>query len=143
MLPARAVTKDGLDSTWMDERLDNHVWKLMWGVWSPSLSAGKIDPKAFEEARRFAESTHAHRMAGLYVDYGEDAILAPPSKAVHREQATSLVNLAKACLELEIARGTPIPGGDREELDWLLATVNDPIGPSATISRSSSSSISD
>jgi AbiV family abortive infection protein len=126
MLAACAVTKDGLDTTWMDKRLDNHIWKLMWGVWSPTLS-GKIDPKDFEEARRFADSTHARRMAGLYVDYGEDAILAPPRAAVRPEHATSLLNLAKACLELEMAKGAPAPDESREELDWFLATVNDPV----------------
>jgi AbiV family abortive infection protein len=127
MLAARAVTRDALDTAWMDKRLDSHVWKLMWGVWSPALS-GKLDPKDFVEARRFAESTHARRMAGLYVDYGEDAVLAPPREAVHLEHATSLLNLAKAGLELEMAKGAPAPDGDREELDWFLATVNDPIG---------------
>jgi AbiV family abortive infection protein len=136
MLSARAVTADRLDGTWMDKRLDNHVWKLTWGVWSPTLSGGKIDPQSFEEARRFAESTHTRRMAGLYVDYGEDAILAPPSDAVNREHATSLVNLARACLELEIARGAPAPSGDREELDWFLTTVNDPMGHQRLFSQS-------
>jgi AbiV family abortive infection protein len=135
MLAARAVAKDGLDTAWMDKRLDNHVWKLMWAVWSPTLS-GKIDPKEFEEARRFAESTHARRMAGLYVDYGEDAILAAPREAVRPEHATSLLKLAKASLELEIAKGTPAPDGDRKELDWFLSTVNDPIGHQRLFSQS-------
>jgi AbiV family abortive infection protein len=127
MLGARAVVKGALNSNWMDKRLDNHVWKLMWGVWSPSLS-GKIDPQAFQEARQFAESTHERRMAGLYVDYSEDGVSVPPRDAVRREHATSLLNLAKASLELEAAKGTPAPNEDREELDWFLATVNDEIG---------------
>src|SRR5579862_8966750 len=95
MLGARTVTEDGLDTAWMDRRLDNHVWKLMWAVWSPTLS-GKIDPKVFEEARQFAEDTHARRIAGLYVDYGEDAILAAPREAVRPENATFVLKLAKA-----------------------------------------------
>ena len=135
MLGARAVTKDGFDTAWMDKRLDSHVWKLMWGVWAPTLS-GKIDPKDFEEARHFAESTHARRMAGLYVDYGEDANLAPPRAAVRPEHATSLLNLAKACLEMESAKGAPTPGEGREELDWFLATVNDPVGQQRLFSQS-------
>ena len=58
MLCARGIAKGVWDSSWIDKRLDNHVWKLMWAVWSPSLSGGKIDPNDFEESRRFAENTH-------------------------------------------------------------------------------------
>jgi AbiV family abortive infection protein len=134
MLGARAVVNGALDSGWMDKRLDNQLWKLMWGVWSPSLS-GKIDPKAFEEARRFAESTHARRMAGLYVDYSEDSVLAPPREAVRREHATSLVGLAKASLELETAKVAPVGDEGREELDWFLATVNNEIGSQRLFSK--------
>lgn len=135
MLAARAVVKDALDTAWMDKRLDNHVWKLMWGTWSPALSGGKIDPKEFEEARRFAESTHAHRMAGLYVDFGEDAVSVPPRDAVRPDHATSILRLAKACLELEVAKGKPVPSQNREELDWFLTTVNDPIGQKRLFSQ--------
>lgn len=84
MLGTRAVVKGTLDSGWMDKRLDNHVWKLMWGVWSPSLS-GKIEPKAFEEARQFAERTHARRMAGVLSNYTDDARRAPPVSAANHD----------------------------------------------------------
>jgi AbiV family abortive infection protein len=127
MLAARAVAKDALDTAWMDKRLDNHVWKLMWGVWSPSLS-GRIDPKDFEEALRFAETTHARRISGLYVDYGEDLAAAPPREAVRPEHATSLLKLAKASLDLEMAKGTSAPDASHEELEWFLSTVNGSIG---------------
>jgi AbiV family abortive infection protein len=133
MLAARAVVRDALDTAWMDKRLDSHVWKLMWGVWSPTVS-GKIDPKEFVEARRFAENTHARRMAGLYVDYGEEGVSAP-REAVHAEHATSLLGLAKACLEAEVAKGMPAPDESREELDWFLTTVNDPIGQQRLFSQ--------
>jgi AbiV family abortive infection protein len=125
LLSARGVTKGAWDSTWVDKQLDNHVQKFMWAVWSPSLSGGKIDPKDFEDARRFAESTHQRRMAGLYVDYSEDSSLAPPRDAVRLDQATSLLNLAKGRLELEKAHGAPIADEGAEELQWFLATVGD------------------
>jgi AbiV family abortive infection protein len=127
MLCARGVTRGAWDASWIDKRLDNHVWKLMWAVWAPSLSGGKIDPKDFEEARRFAESTHERRMAGLYVDY-EDSVTAPPRQAVQIGHATTLLNLAAARLELEEARGAPVLDGSTEELEWYLATVSDELG---------------
>jgi len=52
MLGARAVVNGALDSGWMDKRLHNHVWKLMWGVWSPSLSGKMIDMPAEERWHR-------------------------------------------------------------------------------------------
>jgi hypothetical protein len=70
---SRKVTWGAWDASWIDKRLDNHVWNLMWAVWSPSFSGGRIDPKDFEEARRFAGSTHERRMAGLYVDFEDSA----------------------------------------------------------------------
>jgi AbiV family abortive infection protein len=127
MLGARSVVKGALDPGWIDRRLDDHVWKLMWAVWSPSLS-GKLDPRAFQEAREFAESTHARRMAGLYVDCSEDSVSAPPRDAVRRDHATSLLNLAKASLELEDAKGEQVGDEGRDELNWFLTTVNDEIG---------------
>jgi AbiV family abortive infection protein len=125
LLSVRAVTMGTWDSTWVDKRLDNHVQKFMWAVWSPSLSGGKIDPKDFEDARRFAESTHQRRMAGLYVDYGADSALAPPRDAVRLDHATSLLNLAKVRLELEKARGAPIADEGAEQLKWFLAVAGD------------------
>jgi AbiV family abortive infection protein len=128
MLSARTVGKAAWDTAWIDKRLDDHVSKLMWAVWAPGLSGGKIDPNAFEEARQFAESTHARRIAGLYVDYAEDGTSAPPREAVRLEHATSFLNFAKAALELEQAKGTPVPGGNTEELEWFFATVSDALG---------------
>jgi AbiV family abortive infection protein len=128
MLSARAVTDDALDARRFDKRLDSHIQKLMWAVWSPSMSSGKIDPKDFEEARRFAESTHNRRMAGLYVDHSQDGADAPPRQAVRLDQATSLLNLAKARLALEVARGAAIPDEKSEDLQWFLATASEDLG---------------
>ena len=80
MLASRAVIGAALEGERLQKRLDDHVYKLMWAVWSPSMSGGKIDPKDFEQARQFAESTHARRKAGLYVDYSEDDTLVAPAK---------------------------------------------------------------
>jgi AbiV family abortive infection protein len=126
MLAARSVVKDASDTTSMDKRFGSHVWKLMWAVWSPRLG-GKIDPKDFLEARQFAESMHARRMAGLYVDYSEDSVSAPPRESVRLEHATSALGLAKSLLALESAKAPRADDEGREELDWFLATVNDDI----------------
>jgi AbiV family abortive infection protein len=135
MLTTRAITKDSFDVGWIDKRLDNHVQKLMWAVWSPSVSGGRIDPRDFEEARRFAESTHERRMAGLYVNYSEKGPSAPPRQAVRLDHATSVLGLAKARLEVETATGTSNPSESSEELEWFLTTVADEFGKNRLFSQ--------
>lgn len=136
MIGARASGKKELDANWIEKRLDDHIWKLMWAVWSPSLTTGDIDPKAFEEARQFAERTHARRMAGLYVNYTEGSAAVPPRNAVRLDHSTSLLTLAKSLLELESSRGAPNPDEGGEDLEWFLATVNDELGQKRLFSPS-------
>lgn len=137
MLAARGIVKGALDPTWMEKRLNHHVSKFMWAVWSPSLSGGKIDPKSFEEARQFAESVHARRMAGLYVDHSDESAAAPPRDAVPLEHATSLLRFAKAALEVEQPRGEPVLANqERDELlEWFFAILDDDLGQRRLFSR--------
>lgn len=128
MLASRATIGAALDGKWLERRLDDHVFKLMWAMWSPSMSDGKIDPKNFDAARQFAESTHARRIAGLYVDHTADNTSAPPREAVLLDHATSILNLAKANLALELERGAPVPDERNEELEWYLDTLSDDFG---------------
>lgn len=135
MLVSRAVVGARLDGEKLERRLGNHVFKLMWAVWSPSMADGKIDPKYFEDARQFAERTHARRIAGLYVDHTSDNAPAPPREAVPLDHATSILNLAKARLELELEGQAPIPEERNEELEWYLDTLCDDLGKGRLFSR--------
>lgn len=127
MLCARGVVSVVQDTNWIDKRLDDHVWKLMWAVWSPTLLDGKIDPKSFNDALQFAESTHDRRMAGLYVDYEHGATVAP-RQAVQVDHATLLLNLAKSRLNLEETCDAPTLDESAEELEWYLTIVSDELG---------------
>jgi AbiV family abortive infection protein len=55
MISARAAVGNARDTDWMDKRFGDHVWKIQWAVWSPSLFGKRIDPKDFEKARRFGD----------------------------------------------------------------------------------------
>jgi len=119
----------------MEQRLDDHVFKLMHAVWAPALDSGKLDPKKFEEARAFAQSTHARRMAGLYTDHNpDDGTSAPPRDSVLLGHATSIIGLAKANLEMRRAHGIP-SGETTEELEWYLDTVSNEDGRKRLFSR--------
>lgn len=135
MISSRAVVGTARDTDWMNKRFDDHVWKIQWAVWTPSL-AGRIDPKQFEEARQFAQSIHARRVKGLYVDPdADDASMTPPRAAVSAAQAESAVNMARARLSMEIATGTPDLSAQNDDLKWFLDTVNSEIGSKRIFSQ--------
>ena len=135
MLASCAVVGAALHGERLERRLGDHVFKLMWAVWSPSMSDGKIDPKDFEDARQFAQSTHARRIAGLYVDHTDDNSSVPPGEAVLLDHATSILNLAKARLALELEREALVPDERNEELEWYLDTLSDGVGKERLFSR--------
>jgi AbiV family abortive infection protein len=134
MLGARASVGEKLHGDKLVQRMDDHVYKLMWAVWSPSMESGKLDPRDFEEARRFAERTHARRLAGLYVDHTAVNASAPRD-AVLADHATSVLDLARTRLEFENARGTPELEPHSEDLEWYLATVSDELGAKRLFSK--------
>ena len=103
---------------------------------NPSLAGGRLNPKDFEEARRFAQSTHARRLASLYVnaDKNNSAPL-PPRDAVSLSQVTSVLDLARVRLELAGAEGRPIPEGNDEYAKWFLETTTDPGGSKLLFSK--------
>lgn len=135
MLAARASVGEKLHSDKLVHRMDDHAYKLMWAVWSPSMASGRLDPRDFEEARQFAERTHARRLAGLYVDHTAVNASAPRA-AVLPAQATSVFDLARTRLELEVARGAPELDEHTEDLEWYLATVSDELGAKRLFSKS-------
>jgi AbiV family abortive infection protein len=126
---AQAMVAGRIGASRMEQRLDDHVFKLMHAVWAPTIGGGKIDPKDFEEARAFAASTHERRLAGLYTDHD------PPRDAVSLDHATSIINLAKVSLELSRTRGVP-SGETTEELEWYLDTVSSEVGRKRLFSKS-------
>ncbi|MCK9918596.1 AbiV family abortive infection protein [Microbacteriaceae bacterium K1510] len=136
MISSRAAVGNARDTAWMDRRLEDHVWKIQWAVWSPTLGGQRIDPKEFEEARRFAQSSHARRLAGLYVDpNADDASAVSPRASVTVDHATSIMNLARARLALEEAAGGPVLDEPNEDLNWFLDTMNDERGTSRLFSK--------
>lgn len=132
MLCSRGIMSTVQETSWIDKRLDDHVWKLMWAVWSPALE-GKMDPESFNEAREFAEVTHGRRMAGLYVSYEHGAAVAP-RQIVTLDEATLLLNLAKSRLNLEEASDAPTLENTKE-LEWYLAVVSDDLGKKRLFSQ--------
>lgn len=135
MISSRAVIGAARDTDWISKRFDDHVWKIQWAVWTPSL-VGRIDPQQFEEARQFAQSIHARRMRGLYVDpRADNTNMAPPRAAVSVTHAVSVIKMARARLSTEVATGIPDITAPNDDLKWFLDTVNSEIGSKRIFSK--------
>ena len=122
MLGARMVDHDRFEGSWVAKSLDNHRRKLQWAIWSPMT---RIDPADLEAARQFAEHAHAMRLASLYVNPKAEVTEPPPSEVVVPEAAVEALQLARARLNYEMARGTG-PGEADELTQWFLDAMSDP-----------------
>ena len=110
------------DDSVFERWLDSHTRKLQWAIWTPMVD--RIDPKDFEDARTFAESAHAKRLASLYVDSKAAIADLPPPEQVSKDDADLVLKLAKSRLEVERAHGTPT--GKLDDLtEWFLDTMGD------------------
>lgn len=136
MIIARAVGDGSKDTSWVTKRLDDHIFKLMWAIWSPSMLDGRIEPKKFEDAKRFAREAHERRLSALYVDHRSDQeYILSPDKAVSTNQVLSMVNLAYACLDTETSREVSATPENGEQLEWYWKTVSSKEGSSRLFSK--------
>lgn len=116
----------------------DHQKKLFWCFFGGLLATNKIDPAAFKEAQELAETIHAKRMAGLYVDVSKDGV-SVPSDNITEGEASNLIRLAEA--RLAISRGETlrdeIPDHERELQRWFLSATDVPETRSFIFSKSS------
>lgn len=122
MLKGFAVRHRSADEASPDRWLTSHRRKLAWAVWSPLT---RIDPTDFVRAQAFAERAHARRLSSLYVDPADDLEAPPPSDRVSKEQALSILELARSRLAYERNLVGPELAID-EVTEWFLDAVSDP-----------------
>lgn len=124
LIVSRAVAEGHRDIRWIDKRLDDHTFKLMWALWSPVILNERIDPKNFEQAKEFARSIHARRLDALYVDYdvSNEHILSP-DEAVSTEQAVSIIKLASVTLDYQANREINAIRKNDELMVWFWKMV--------------------
>lgn len=67
LLGARGIAHSVEDETvFIDNRLDDHVFKLFWALWTPNFARGNVSKEEFESLRGMARSMHDDRLAALY-----------------------------------------------------------------------------
>jgi AbiV family abortive infection protein len=63
LISSREVAAGNRDTAWIDKRLEDHTFKLLWGLWTPEMhAAAKVSPERFEQLKQFAQKAHVQRL---------------------------------------------------------------------------------
>lgn len=137
LITAREVSVGKRDVGWIDKRMEDHSFKLLWGLWSPAMRANKeIDPEKFRQLQEFSKNAHLQRLAALYVDVSDDEQdLASPKDAVTVEEAQSLLVIAKQNLQQLMAEGSPDVEAPDELSQWFWDVMADERGQKRLFSQ--------
>jgi len=100
MRVVRAARDRDLPSLLSDETLQDHVRKLFWAIWGPTIGRDVITGKQIEEIRGLPQQLHIRRMQGLYVDSSKDGMSLPVG-AISADKALTLIGMAEARFEME------------------------------------------
>jgi AbiV family abortive infection protein len=129
LISSREVAAGNRDTDWIDKRLDDHAFKLLWGLWTLELNAGgEISPERFEQLKQFSQKAHLQRLDALYVDDALVDAATTPKDAVRSDEARSLLDLAKENLKSFEAEGSPDVDASDELVQWFWETMSDEIG---------------
>lgn len=127
MRVVRSARDRDVPSLLSEEVLQDHVRKLFWAIWGPTIGRDVITGKQIEEIRGLAQQLHVRRMQGLYVDSSGDGVSLPVD-SISADEALTLIGMADARLEMERsidfdAESSP-EGHDRAV--WLFEATSDP-----------------
>ena len=86
------------DDVELNLKIDDHVKKLFWAIFSPFFERKRLTKEDFESYRGFAKETHERRLESLYTD--PQAPLLPQDR-IEEEEADGLVRLAESRVNLE------------------------------------------
>jgi AbiV family abortive infection protein len=129
LISSREVAAGNRDTAWIDKRLDDHAFKLLWGLWTPEMNAGaEISPERFEQLKSFAQKAHQQRLDALYVNEALDDNATAPKNAVLGDEALALLSLAKQNLEFFEGEGSPDVDASDDVLKWFWETMSDEMG---------------
>lgn len=108
-----------------DNRLDDHVFKLFWALWTPGFAKGQVSKDEWESLRNVASGMHESRKSAMYVDLSPDGA-EPTIDTVSEERARAIYALAEVRLAMEgtveWAALDMAPGGD---VRWFIEVTED------------------
>jgi AbiV family abortive infection protein len=110
-----------LPPAWPEKHTQDHVKKLFWCFFGGGFIYQRVTRESLEDMSAMARTIHDTRLAGLYVEAGEDG-LGIPRDAIKPEETATLIELALARLgmaESEKLR-EHIPDEEIELQTWFL-----------------------
>jgi AbiV family abortive infection protein len=115
------------DEQWSRENpnfgFDDHVKKLFWAIWGPTIGQERITKKQWEENQKMASNLHTKRLESLYTGLLDEG---PGSAKISNEDLNSLMSIAKARLALAEEEGEADAGRKKNpQLQWLDAANQD------------------
>jgi AbiV family abortive infection protein len=126
LLGARGIAHSVEDETvFIDNRLDDHVFKLFWALWTPNFARGRISKEEFENLRGMAKNMHDDRLAAMYVspDQSEGGKVL---QNISEERARIMIGLSEARLGMESSRDwQAIDLSAGSVMRWFLDATND------------------
>jgi AbiV family abortive infection protein len=91
------------ETIFIDKRLDDHVFKLFWALWTPSFARGNVSREEFESLRGLAKSMHEDRLGAMYVapdrEAGETSL-----QEMDEQRVRQVMELTEARLGMETSR---------------------------------------
>ncbi len=115
----------GDEPVFVNNKLDDHIFKLFWALWTPSFARGRVEQKEFEGLRGLARSIHDERLSAMYVatDAAETGV---PLQQVSPERAGQIVDLAEVRLGMETSRDwKSLDLGAGSVTRWFFEAAND------------------
>lgn len=112
---------------WPQRHTEDHIKKLFWCFFGGSFVHEEVSGKQLQEFSTLAETIHATRLAGLYVDSSGDN-LNIPQQAITPEECDRLIDLATARLGMAESekRRTHVTDDEVELQTWFLTAAEDP-----------------
>lgn len=119
-------TNQSEDSSWNPQKFySDHIKKLFWAIWGPSIGREKITKNQIESFQGLSHKIHETRLQGLYVDFDEKSF-SLPSEAVTEDEAQNLIDIASSRLEMEkLVEFDKIEDKNIEIMTWFLSATED------------------
>ncbi len=116
------------EETWEKDKytipMDDHIKKLFWAIWGPSLGKEKLSRESIEESRGMAAQLHNQRLDTLYTDPRDTQ---PSNAKISDALAEQMVAFVRARLDLSQTEGD-IEENSRpsEAFQWFHRATNLP-----------------
>jgi AbiV family abortive infection protein len=108
--------------------LDDHVRKLFWAIWGPSMGRELVTKEQIDSNIGLAQRLHDRRLRGLYVDADEQT-LSVPTNQISPEEADSLLRFVEASIEIGRSRHADEASDDPDSIarrEWFFEVTEDP-----------------